>query len=298
MNKIKKTKPDLSLIICSRNRAESLKKCLKAINPKEMLEVNAELILVNNGSTDSTEKVMREFKKTAGFPVKVLNEPKEGLSKARNLGVSNAEGDVFVFTDDDCYLGKRYLKKVKEVFKSSDLDYCGGQILLHNKKDAEYGINYFDSKTIIPQNTILHPGQIQGCNMVFHRRVWEKIGKFDELLGLGTWFPAEDIDFVTRASLAGFKGTNLPELVVFHAHGRNQKDVENLIKHNAFGIGAYYTKLLLSGKPRALKEWLKFHSGFKKFIKDKSLKEPSFLLGREILGGAQYLLTRVQRAIA
>ena len=84
--------PKLSLIICSRNRATKLKRCLESIDAQEMLDVNGELILVNNNSTDDTEEVMLSFKKTAPFPVIVVTEPNTGLAYARNAGLLKSKG--------------------------------------------------------------------------------------------------------------------------------------------------------------------------------------------------------------
>ncbi len=58
---------NVSLIICSKDRAAQLEKCLQSINGEEMLAVGGELILVNNNSTDATKKIMLSLQREGGF---------------------------------------------------------------------------------------------------------------------------------------------------------------------------------------------------------------------------------------
>ncbi|MDG2133825.1 MAG: glycosyltransferase, partial [Phycisphaerales bacterium] len=96
--------PKVSIIICSRNRAAQLEKCLDSIHEDEMLATAAELVLIDNGSTDDTHQIMEAHADRARYPVLVRQEPDAGLSRARNAGLDAATGDLLLFTDDDCYL--------------------------------------------------------------------------------------------------------------------------------------------------------------------------------------------------
>ncbi len=62
--------------------------------------MNAELILVNNGSKDKTEGVAA-VKTSANFKVRYAHEPIRGLSQARNVGIRLAKGEILLFIDDD-----------------------------------------------------------------------------------------------------------------------------------------------------------------------------------------------------
>jgi glycosyltransferase involved in cell wall biosynthesis len=249
---------NVTLLICSRNRAASLRRCLDSIYPEEMLKANAELILVDNGSTDETQPVMRSFKQKVSFPVDVVYEPRAGLSYARNAGLARVRGEVIVFSDDDCYLAPGYLLAASQVFDSGRFHYCGGRIFLHDPTDAKYGLIRKEKFEILPPGSFIPTGRIQGTNMAFHRSVIEKIGPFDTALGLGTPFPTEDIDYCARASMAGFTGAHVPELVVYHHHGRKPgtKEFERLKADHDYGRGAYYMKFILLGKYVYLRKWL------------------------------------------
>jgi glycosyltransferase involved in cell wall biosynthesis len=276
-------KTTISLIICSKNRALSLKRCLESINTREMLEVTGELILVNNGSTDSTEEIMYSFKENSLFPVNIVNEPKPGLGRARNAGLSKVTGHTIIFTDDDCYLAPGYLLKANKVFESGNFHYCGGRALRYDLTDSDYACIEREDLEIIPANSFILPGKIQGSNMVIHRSVIDKIGPFDPMLGAGTPFRCEDIDYCARASMAGFVGAYIPDLIVYHHHGRKPgPDIENLKRDNDYARGAYYTKLILMGKYKYFKSWIRFGLNLRRM--------PSTI--REIKGGIKYIFAR------
>ena len=278
------SKPKLSLIICSRNRASKLQRCLDSISAEEMLQAKGEVILVNNGSTDNTEKVMLAHQKTALFPVSVVNEPQKGLSRARNAGITVAQGKVLAFTDDDCCLTEEYLIKASIVFDTEEFDYCGGQICENGKKESN-GCSSSNAITLIKPHQFIWAGTIQGSNMLFTRKVVEKVGLFDTLLGAGTAFPCEDIDYVARACWQGFRGATVPELIVYHLHGRAQGGSSERKTHRGydFGRGAYYMKFILAGKRSYFSNWMKTatFNRWKAFL-------------REVVAALLYYLMRVK----
>lgn len=77
--------------------------------------------------------------------------------------------------------------------------------------------------------------------MVVHRRVVDSIGAFDPILGAGTPFRCEDIEYCARASM--------PDLVVYHHHGRKpDPDIERLAEMDDYARGACYMKFILCGE--------------------------------------------------
>ncbi|MBD3275518.1 MAG: glycosyltransferase, partial [Candidatus Marinimicrobia bacterium] len=184
----------LSLIICTRNRAKSLEKCLYAINVDSLKSVKGELIIVDNGSVDDTQSVLDTFLNGVDIDCAVLYEPRPGLSRARNTGLECSSGNTIVFTDDDCYLDEDYINIANEIFENKPFAYCGGPILLYDKTDARYGIMEQDYFELIPPHSFLYPGKFQGANLIINREIYEKIGGFDQELGAGTPFRCEDID--------------------------------------------------------------------------------------------------------
>ena len=88
----------LSLIICTRDRAAKLKRCLRRVGEIKSA-VEWELVLVNNGSHDHTAEVIDDFAKSASFPVSQVFEESPGNGRARNAGLTLAQGDIVAFSE-------------------------------------------------------------------------------------------------------------------------------------------------------------------------------------------------------
>ena len=245
-------KPEISLIICSRNRANSLEWALGSVRADDMQEARAELVLVDNASTDNTGAIMRGFRDAAVFPVTVVDEPRPGLGLARNSGLAQARGDILVFTDDDCRLQAGFIPQVAPVFRDGRFQYCGGRILLHDPDDAMVAVDYRKTFRLIKPHSFIPAGEIQGANMIIKREVFDAIGPFDPELGAGREFRCEDAEFIARASMRGFTGAHVPELVVYHHHRRKSWDLPEYRAANNFARGAYYAIMLRRGQLRYL----------------------------------------------
>ena len=91
--------PKISAIICTRNRAALLEKCLLSLENQSLTANLFEVLVVDNGSSDRTPALLHKF--TARLPLTVINEPVIGLSRARNTGWQAARSDYIAFIDDD-----------------------------------------------------------------------------------------------------------------------------------------------------------------------------------------------------
>lgn len=106
---------DITVIICTRNRAESLRRVLtSASDMQSHSELNWELLLVDNGSADDTALVAKSF--TDQLPIRYVLEERPGLSNARNRGVIEARGKYICWTDDDVIIDKNWLASYAEAF--------------------------------------------------------------------------------------------------------------------------------------------------------------------------------------
>jgi glycosyltransferase involved in cell wall biosynthesis len=102
---------DISLIICTRDRCEKLARCLESLR-HIIFERPWELIIVDNGSTDDTAAVIREFIRSTRVQAVYLFEPKAGKSTGLNTALRVAQGQILAFTDDDCYPAPEFLSQV------------------------------------------------------------------------------------------------------------------------------------------------------------------------------------------
>jgi glycosyltransferase involved in cell wall biosynthesis len=279
----------VSVIVCTRNRAQKLSRCLthidRAIRPSG---VNLEVVVVDNNSEDNTQEVFDEFNSNSTLSAALLKAWKVGLGHARNCGIRASAGNLIIFTDDDCYIEKTYFINLMSSINPQKFQYGGGQILLYNSDDdPRVAKREFSQTNIIPPRTsAIKPGLIQGANMFFLRSVFKESGFFNENMGAGTEFPCEDIEMASRASRAGFVGAMLPSIVVHHDHGRKlgSDDACKTIQDYAFGRGAYYASLIADGTPEAWRYWQET------FTKDGQIQPSDYdRLSHELLGASKYI---------
>jgi len=253
------TKPLISLILCTRNRAEQLGKALKSIE-KIVFDGQWQLVIVNNGSTDLTESVVIDFENSCNFNITYVYEPLPGLSRARNAGLSNAEAEIVAFTDDDCYPEADFLTRVFLCMSNSDFAFCGGRVLLYDNNDAKLTVQEKNERLLIEPNKSLYSGPLIGANMAFRKNAVLTIGGFDERIGAGTRYAAgEETDLIKRLGTRGMRGIYDPLIVVNHHHGRQSKsEIRGILKNYSKGRGACLIKAVFStdiSKIQMLKSW-------------------------------------------
>jgi glycosyltransferase involved in cell wall biosynthesis len=237
--------PQISIIVCTRNRAERLPVCLNSIEQAAVANraVEVELVIVNNGSTDATAAVLQVWQQSASVRCRVLLSEQRGLSHARNYGLEQATGKILAFTDDDCTVAPDYLTQLARAYASdAGPALRGGRVELGNPRDLPFTIK----TDLAPQRfTGGHPGGfIHGCNLTMSRSALELVGRFDTRLGAGQPIgAAEDSDFVYRAYRSGVMVLYDPSILVFHHHGRRDfAEVKLLQDAYNLGNGALYAK--------------------------------------------------------
>ncbi len=101
----------ISVIVSTFERPLHLQRCLRSIASQRGLSCELELIVTDDGSTDGTERVVREFARTVGFPVRFVTHRHRGfrLALCRNQGALASSAPYCVFTDGDCVLPPRHL---------------------------------------------------------------------------------------------------------------------------------------------------------------------------------------------
>lgn len=104
---------DLSVLIATRSRADSLERTLRSMEAADAgAEVRWELVIVDNGSTDRTPAMLQEW--TTRLPLRVLCVPESGQNRARNRALPDLRGNVTVLTDDDVCVAPDWLRRWKE----------------------------------------------------------------------------------------------------------------------------------------------------------------------------------------
>jgi len=275
--------PKISLVVCTRNRADQLHRTLNAIE-KLVSDDPWELVIVDNGSTDNTKHVIQNFKVNSRLPIIPGFEPKPGLSRARNHAISLARGEIIAFTDDDCYPQSDYLLCIINRMSDSTLGFCGGRVLLFDPEDQPMTIQESTQEQHFSQSTNgITPGKILGANMSVRRHCLLAHRGFDEQLGAGSRFRSgEDTDLLRRLVQSGIEGMYDPDIVVFHHHGRRSEyDRIKLVKNYSWGRGASMAKqiMLSASRKPLLKQWY-WHLR----------ASPSYQVRRELASACLYLM--------
>jgi glycosyltransferase involved in cell wall biosynthesis len=296
----------LSVIVSTRNRAHAIVGCLDSIAASlaKAAPLDAEIVVVDNGSQDATSRIVEQWATSSAFPVRLLVEPRPGLSVARNRALRTAQGELFVFTDDDCRLSQEYVNDLLG-HDAADTEPVlrGGRVELGDHTDLPITIKTTTTRQRFNRRT--NPatddcivGQINGCNMTMRRALVEKLGPFDERFGVGSSIESsEDSDYLFRAYLAGFTLEYVPDMTVFHYHGRKQKPVGyKLYRGYSIGTGAIYAKYFFKQPNLCLPFYWDIKKSIKEIVSGANLFYPiigfSFKhkVAYAVLGAVRYLL--------
>jgi len=236
----------VSVVLCTLNRMDKLSNVVSSIFSAacRTLGADVELIIVDNGSTDKTLDVAHSLANDAPIPVQVLSETEKGLCRAKNRGIKAARGQIVVFTDDDCEWAPDYLEVLLRSYgDDAGVAIKGGRVELGDPSDLPFTIKTESRMEVYDGSR--HPGGfVHGCNLAVARAVFETIGLFDENFGPGAPFrAAEETDLVYRAFKAGVPILYIPDLVVYHHHGRKKiSDIAKLNWYYQLGNGALHAK--------------------------------------------------------
>ena len=140
--------PKVSVVVPVYNTEQYLEKCIESV--LKQTEKNFELILVNDGSTDSSGAICDKYSRI-DERVRVIHKGNGGVSKARNTGIDNSRGEYITFVDSDDYLERDYLElMIAEAEKNKlDLVICGYKKILKDRVEVHslkknFEINEFE----------------------------------------------------------------------------------------------------------------------------------------------------------
>lgn len=242
----------LSVIVCTHNRSKAIGPCLDLIAQSlaNAAPIDAEIVVIDNASTDDTAVVVKEWTTKSPFPVNLQSEPRKGLATARNCALRAARGSLIVWTDDDCRLNPDYIAKALAHDDSdAELVFRGGRVVLATVGDYPISVTWRNERRRwhvkrYPRQYLSLGGTFMGANMMMRRALVEKVGLFDERFGAGSNIPAgEESDYVYRAYAAGVMLEFAPDLLVHHNHGRKTPDEARNVMHNySIATGAVLAK--------------------------------------------------------
>jgi glycosyltransferase involved in cell wall biosynthesis len=198
--------PRVSVVVASYNGSRTLKACLESLC--RLNYPDYEIILVDDGSTDDTPALAKEFSE-----VRTIRHENRGLSAARNTGIAAAVGEIVAFTDSDCRADEDWLRYLVGDLLNSGFVGIGG----HNFLPAD--------DSLVAAAVMVSPGgpahvmltdreaeHIPGCNMAFYKWALEEIGGFDPTFRKA----GDDVDVCWRLQQRGHKIGFSPAGFVWH----------------------------------------------------------------------------------
>ena len=126
--------PKISVIVPVYNTEKYLSKCLDSIVNQSY--ENIEIIIVNDGSTDDSEKIIKEYEQKYPNKIKYFKKENGGLSSARNYGILKSAGEYISFVDSDDYIDINLFKQLEDEIKKS-IDLIKFKLIKVNEEYAE-----------------------------------------------------------------------------------------------------------------------------------------------------------------
>ena len=229
--------PRISVAICSRDRSQLLARAVESI--VSTLGSADELLVVLNAPSDVAGSFDRDR-----FPsVRVVVEHRPGLSWARNRAIAEFQGDVLLFTDDDCVPNEHWVAAHRSLFtRNPDVDVVTGTVepLVMDSPAQQLFEAYGGFPRHYARRWMSRPdrGPVAqqvgdlgvGANLGIRRRVFDGIGHFDAALGPGTECSAgDDTEYLFRALKSGLLIACEPRASVRHEHRRDMDGLRSQI---------------------------------------------------------------------
>jgi len=255
--------PAASIVVCTRHRAESLARCLESLRALD--HPSYEIVVVDNSPGDPNTKNVAE-----AAAARYVDEPRGGLSVARNTGALAAQGSIVAYVDDDCVADPAWLNVHAETLSDPAVGASTGRILPVPLADATRQA-YHDVMTEDLGGAPRRIGRDDpwwfeianfaalglGGNMAFRRTLFERGLRFRPSLGLGAPIPgAEENNAFFMVIRDGYEVAYLPEAVVRHYGPNDLGDLRRRRVRMMRGGIAYMLMLLVEEpeyRPRTLR---------------------------------------------
>jgi glycosyltransferase involved in cell wall biosynthesis len=222
-----------------------------------------ELIVVDQSTGSATADALGPWQ--ADPRLRYIRSSKRGVCAGRNLGVALAKGTLVAFTDDDCRIAPDWLERFEAIFRTEpDTDVVCGRVHVPPGTEAIGYAAVFEPRRRVYHGEFPPPFVDWGisANMIVHRRVFQRIGLFDELLGAGAPLGSGgETDLLMRALKAGLQVVNASEVEVLHLGVRRYgPELRALLGRYFMGVGAALCKnarLGGGGSRRLYFRWLR-----------------------------------------
>lgn len=212
------TKPDISIVICTHKRPDMLKDALSSLIRQETDGEFTYEVLVVFSSCPIEQELIDELQQQTDAPLRAVMQTRPGQVAARNLGLDEAHGEWIANFDDDQIAEPYWLKELWKTAVEHQCECVGGALQLHFPDGCDRELTPKMQRMLgatVPWDTVRPYTDQQGPgsgNQMLHRRVFEKLGKYDESFTLRGY----DTDMYRRIRMAGFKSWFNPRALGYH----------------------------------------------------------------------------------
>lgn len=211
-------RPKVSVIVSAKNAQNTIKKCIDSIS--RLNYGNFELVVVNDGSTDNTAKILEAYNN-----IKLITTEGIGPSKARNIAMEQVSGEFIAFTDADCIVDSEWINEMLKGFTAESIAGVGGS-QNSPEDESEFGKKVQDFLSVFGFiSDYMKSGQTPkaarhnpSCNVMYRKSILLELGGFLE----GLW-PGEDVELDYRIRKKGYKLMFNPKAIVLHYRTGNFK---------------------------------------------------------------------------
>ena len=203
--------PRISVIVAAYNSRRTMGPCLASLFA--LNHPGYEVIVVDDGSTDGTPEICAAFES-----VRLIRLNRGGPSRARNVGIEAARGEILAFTDSDCIVSRDWLQELEKGFTDRGVAGVGGN-QVSPEGESEFGRSVqeffraigFVTDYITLDKTLRETSHNPSCNSAYRKSVLEEVGGFAE-----DQFPCEDLELDLKIRRLGYRLIYNPDAVVGH----------------------------------------------------------------------------------
>jgi GT2 family glycosyltransferase len=206
-----------------------------------------ECIVVNNNSTDNTAEVFACFAaENQGFDLRMVTETKQGLSNARNAGITASKGEYVAIVDDDETLESSYIESYIEFFDSFPTAMAaGGAVRAEYESHRPRWMSHYTERMIanpidLDVVVTLFPSSRvpAGGNMAFRREIFDRVGLFNPRLGRNgqSLIGGEENDLFARLRAVGELLYFVPNAAIYH-HIPDAKLTDEYFDRLSYNVG-------------------------------------------------------------
>lgn len=203
--------PLFSLILCTLGRTKPLQRLLTSLSKQTFKDF--EVLVIDQNEAGTLDSLLSAY--IGSFHIKHLYS-KPGLSKARNVGLMQAQGQFLAFPDDDCWYPNTLLETVRELFDMHpELDLVTG--VTRDESGALSNGKFLTQDATISRQNVWNIGNSNG--LFVRASALSHDNAFNEALGVGAGTPfgsGEETDFILRLLAKGCKGQFFANLYTHH----------------------------------------------------------------------------------